>query len=218
MAKVVHVIGNGDWASLYQREQRKGLKLTCNLPPFAVPDAWATCIVDFKFMKALTDGSLQAPGQWILGYRPKIHMEKYPGFYMKHAAQVKEFYLDLPPYAKVHASDTKGNMYTNFSCGHMAVHYAANKLKADEINMWGFDSMFDFNLNSCSDFYLSSVRDPRQNNKLSTNWRPIWTGMFKEFSKTKFKTHHIHDGFKMGVSGNVEAVVHEKKVKKITSR
>jgi hypothetical protein len=133
---------------------------------------------------------------------------------MKHASQVKEFYLNLPPYAKVNKDDTQGNMYTNFSCGHMAVHYAANKLKADEINMWGFDSMFDFNLNSCSDFYLSSVRDPRQNNKLSTNWRPIWTGMFKEFNKTKFNIHHIHNGFKMPVSDNVEAIVHEKKIKK----
>ena len=36
MNRVVHVIGNGDQATLYNNRVRKGLKLTCNLPPFTV--------------------------------------------------------------------------------------------------------------------------------------------------------------------------------------
>jgi len=215
MARVVQVIGNGDWAHLYQREPRKGLKLTCNLPPFPVPGNYATCIVDFKFMKALTEGIIDVPGDWILGFRPKIWMDKHPKFYVDRAKQVKEFYTELPKYA-IPPGGKIGLGYTNFSCGHMAVHYAANKLKADEIHMWGFDSIFDFNLNSCSDFYLSSVRDPQQNNKLSSNWRPLYSNMFKDFSNTKFVIHHIHNKFKIPhVPDNVEACVHEQKVKKM---
>ena len=214
MARVVHVIGNGDWAHLYQREQRKGLKLTCNLPPFPVPGSYASCIVDFKFMAALTDGTIDVPGDWILGYRPKIWMDKHPGFYMKRSNQVKEFYTELPKYA-IPNGGSLGNGYTNFSCGHMATHYAANKLKADEVHMYGFDSMFDFNLNSCSDFYLSSVRDPKQNNKLSSNWRPLYSNMFREFKNTKFFVHHVHDQWKIpSVPKNVTAVIHERKLKK----
>jgi hypothetical protein len=64
MAKVVHVIGNGNNASLYK--PAPGLKITCNLPPFEVQDVYATCIVDFKMMKAMHEGSVIVPGNWIL--------------------------------------------------------------------------------------------------------------------------------------------------------
>ena len=66
MARVVHVIGNGDHATLYNSRKRKGLKLTCNLPPFPVPDAYATTMVDFKMMRAITREELEVPGPWIL--------------------------------------------------------------------------------------------------------------------------------------------------------
>ncbi len=203
MKRIVHVLGNGDQASLFHKRDKAGLILTCNLPPFPVPGNYAACIVDFKFMRALTEGILDVGGQWILGYRPKIWMDQHPNFYMARAKQVKEFYTELPKYAG------QGGMgYTNFSCGHMAVHYACNKIKADEVHMYGFDSIFDFNLNSCSDFYLSSLRDGKQNNKLTTNWRPIWSGIFNEFSNTQFVLHHVHDKFKMQVPDNVKAQVH----------
>jgi hypothetical protein len=203
MARTVHVIGNGDWVHLYTRKERKGLNLTCNLAPFPYPNNhYATCIVDFKFMKALTEGSVQVPGEWILGFRPKIWMEKNPNFYMQRANQVKEFYTELPKYA--------GN-YTNFSCGHMAVYYAAQKLKAERIHMYGFDSIFDFNLRSVSDFILNSDRDKMNTNRLASNWRPIWTEMFKEFNNTEFVLHHVHDEFKIPISDNVRAEVYSKK-------
>ena len=66
----VHVIGNGDNARLYLDEPTKGIKVTCNLPPFEVPDAYATFIVDFKMCKAIDEGSVQPPGEWIMGMRP----------------------------------------------------------------------------------------------------------------------------------------------------
>jgi hypothetical protein len=203
MARTVHVIGNGDWVHLYTRKERKGLNLTCNLAPFPYPDNhYATCIVDFKFMAAMTRGEVSVPGDWILGFRPKIWMDKNPNFYVQKASQVKEFYTELPKYA--------GN-YTNFSCGHMAVYYAAQKLKAERIHMYGFDSIFDFNLRSVSDFILNSDRDKMNTNRLASNWRPIWTEMFKEFNNTEFVLHHVHDEFKLPVSDNVRAEVYSKK-------
>ena len=62
MPRTVHIIGNGDSAVLYHEEPRKGLKLTCNLPPFAVPDAYATCMVDFKMMHTINTGVIDVPG------------------------------------------------------------------------------------------------------------------------------------------------------------
>ena len=202
MARVAHVIGNGDHSHLYKSRERKGLKLTCNLPPFPVHDAYATTMVDFKMMRAITKGEIEVPGQWIIGMRPKMWMEKNPGFYMQRASQVKEFYTVLPPYCP---------NYTDLSCGHFAAHYAANKLKADTIHLYGFDSCFDFNLRSCSDFFMHSDREKMNTNRLAGNWRPVWTGMFEEFPNTEFVFHHIHDSYKMKVSDNVRTEVYSKK-------
>ena len=195
MTKVAHVIGNGDSAGLYKPS--KGLKITCNLPPFEVPDTYTTCIVDFKMMKAIHEGSVIVPGEWVLGARPKKWMEIHPAFYMKHAKQIKEFYTELPPYAE---------NYTNFNCGHLAVHYAANKLKCDEVHMYGFDSLFDFNMRSTSDLFLFSDRDLNNNMRLMNNWRPIWAQLFKELLNTKFVLHHKHANLKFPVPENVEIV------------
>jgi len=202
--KTVHIIGNGDQASLFHKEQRVGMKLTCNIPPWPVNGVYGTIMVDFKMMRALHEGTLTIPGDWILGMRPKVWMDQQPTFYVKHAHQVKEFYTVLPKYA--------GN-YTNFNCGHMAVHYAANKVKADEIHMYGFDSIFDFNLRSCSDFYLESDRGNMNTNRLANNWRPVWENMFKEFPNTKFVLHHIHDAIKIKVTNNVHVIKYDDKAK-----
>ena len=204
MSKVVHIIGNGDQSSLYFKEQRVGMKLTCNIPPWPVDGAYGTIMVDFKMMRALHEGSLTIPGDWILGMRPKIWMDQQPTFYIKHSQQVKEFYTTLPKYVLT---------YTDFNCGHMAAHYAANKVKADEIHMYGFDSIFDFNLKSCSDFYLNSDRGNINSMRLANNWRPVWQKMFNEFSNTKFVLHHIHNGIKFPVPKNVEIVTYDSKAK-----
>ena len=202
MKRVVQLVGNGDNASLFFKEPRPGMKLTCNLPPFNVAGTYASVIVDFKMMKAMQEGSIQVPGEWILGMRPKIHMEKNPTFYMRHSHQIKEFYTVLPEYVA---------NYTDFNCGHMATHYAANKVKADEIHLYGFDSIFDFNLRSCSDFYLGSDRGNQNNNRLANNWRPVWENMFKEFPNTKFFLHHMHDAIKINIGNNVEIVTYDSK-------
>jgi len=212
--KVVHILGNGDNHSLYKEKPRKGLHLTCNVAPFAVPNHYATCIVDFKFMRALTQGEVNVAGNWILGFRPKVWMDKHPGFYMQKAHQVKEFYIDLPKYAMM-PGQGPGEGYTNWSCGHMAVHYAARKMKAEEINIYGFDSIFDFNLRSTSDFIINSDRDNMNTNRLASNWRPIFRGIFKEFPNTQFILHHTHDNYKIynskkDVPDNVTTIVYSK--------
>jgi hypothetical protein len=202
MNKVVHIVGNGDQSSLYLKETRVGMKLTCNIPPWPVPGAYGTIMVDFKMMRALHEGSLSIPGNWILGMRPKIWMDQQPTFYVKHSSQVREFYTVLPKYVA---------NYTDFNCGHMAVHYAANKVKADEVHLYGFDSIFDFNLRSCSDFYLNSDRGNMNNHRLANNWRPVWENMFKEFPNTKFVLHHIHNAIKVKITNNVHIVTYDSK-------
>ena len=204
--RVVHVIGNGVMASLFDHSS-KGLRLLCNLPPFNVENAFAHCIVDFKMMKAMTEGSIQVPGRWILGFRPKKWMEANPQFNIQKSQQIREFYLELPEYA---------NNYTDFNCGHFAVHYAANKLKADEIHMYGFDSIFDPDLRSCTDFYLNSARDPAMNHKLNGNWRPIWYYMFKDFKDTEFILYHKHNELKVDHDDNVKVIVKDPRSMKKT--
>jgi hypothetical protein len=195
MTRVVHVIGNGDKAALYK--PAKGIKITCNLPPFAVEGAYATCIVDFKMMRAMAEGSVFPPGDWILGFRPKKFLEMNPSLRLKWVNHIKEFYTELPDYVA---------NYTDFNCGHMATHYAANKIKGTEIHLYGFDSMFDPNLRSCTDLYLNSDRSETNNHRLANNWRPVWSNMFKEFSDTQFVLHHNHDKIRFPVPKNVEIV------------
>ena len=204
MARVVHIIGNGDSSFLYNEAPRKGLKLGCNQIGFNVPDKYATIIVDYKFMDAMTRGGIVVPGQWVLGFRPKHWMEMNPQYYLKVAPQVKEFYTVLPSYVK---------NYTDFNCGHMAAHYAANKLKADEIHLYGFDSIFDFNMNSVSDFNLMSDRGGANNLRLSDNWRPVWQSMFREFPNTKWILHHTHDKIKINIDGNVHIKIYSRNTK-----
>ena len=204
MRRVVHIIGNGGSSFLYNEEKRKGLKLGCNQIGFNIPEKYASCIVDYKFMQAMTANEITLPGQWILGFRPKHWMEMNPDYYMKVSGQVKEFYTELPNYAA---------NYTDFNCGHMAAHYSANKLKADEIHLYGFDSIFDFNLNSASDLSLKSDRGSANNLRLADNWRPIWQSMFKEFSNTKFILHYTHDKLKINIGNNVDVKIYNTREK-----
>jgi len=200
--KVVHILGNGDKAYYYQREPRDGMKILCNMPPFEMPpkEVYATMMVDFKMMMALSEGSVALDQyDWILGTRPRIWMYEQSSFYLKYANRVKEFYTHVPEYA--------GNP-TNFNCGHAAVHYAANKKKADEIHLYGFDTIFDFNMRSVTDLVLSSDRTTTNNYRLLNNWRPVWRDIFREFPNTKFVLHHNHDNLKIPKLDNMEVIVY----------
>jgi len=192
-----HLIGNGKSAGLY-KTPKTGKVYTCNLPPFAVPEAVATFMVDFKMMNAIHSGEVQVPGEWIVGARPKKWAEAVPSFYLKYAPQIKEFFLDIPKYA---------GSYTNFSCGHMGVYYLIKRKDAKIIHMYGFDSIFDFDLYSSTDFYLSSDRGVVNNGRLTGNWRPIWTEMFKEFKDVEFKLHYTKNCPKIPLPENVEVVI-----------
>ena len=97
MSRTIHVIGNGDNAGRY-KQGTPGTKITCNLPPFPVEGVFATCIVDFKMMRAMSEGSVQVPGDWVLGMRPKHWLESNPAFRLQWHKQVKEFYTVLPEY------------------------------------------------------------------------------------------------------------------------
>ena len=135
---------------------------------------------------------------WILGTRPRHWMQMQGSFYMKYASCIKGFYEVVPEYA--------GNA-TNFNCGHFAVHYACNKMNADEVHIYGFDSIFEMDLTSWTDTILHSDRETQNTVRLANNWRPIWTHMFNEFPDTKFVLYHSHDNIKIPISDNVEIVV-----------
>ena len=200
MTKAAHIIGNGFTASLFRHED-PGMKVTCNLPPFPVK-ALHTYMVDYKMMFAIQEGSLTVPGDWVLGFRPKDFCNRTPAFYLKHASQIKEWYTHLPSYAP---------SYRDFNCGHVAAHHVATKYKPDVIYMYGFDSIFDFDLRSCTDFYLFSNRDRGTTHRLSENWRLIWPALFKEFSDTKFVLVGKHKDLKIEIPDNVEVEVRSKK-------
>ena len=198
MIESVHVIGNGKSASFFDHNS-KGLRITCNLPPMAVENVYATILVDFKMMRAIAEGSVTVPGMWVCGYRPSIYVNDNPSFKMKYARQIRENYLALPKYV---------NGYTEFNCGHVATHYAASKFKPKEIHMYGFNSMFDADVSSCTDFYLESDRREFNNYRLTNNWRRIWPQVFAEFPDTNFILHNKHDKIKFSVPKNVSIITH----------
>ena len=198
MKRVAHLIGNGDGASMFQKQPDKnGFIITCNIPPFEVKNVWCTIIVDFKMCVAMDKGEIAVPGEWVMGARPKKYSEDNGGFYLKFAPQIKGFYLNLPKYA---------DNYTDWSCGHMGAHYIANALKADEIHMYGFDSIFDLNLKSSSDFIMNSDRGAHNNTRLSGNWRKIWPHLFAEFKSVKWKLYHNHNKPRITLPPNVEII------------
>tara|TARA_Y100000004_G_scaffold34404_1_gene36759 strand:- start:2296 stop:2922 length:627 start_codon:yes stop_codon:yes gene_type:complete len=198
--KRINVLGNGNHAGLFQRGT-EGTLLICNMPPMELPpsEVFATCMVDYKMMQALWKGQFALDQyDWILGTRPRHWMQMQGSFYMKYASCIKGFYEVVPEYA--------GNA-TNFNCGHFAVHYACNKMNADEVHIYGFDSIFEMDLTSWTDTILHSDRETQNTVRLANNWRPIWTHMFNEFPDTKFVLYHSHDNIKIPISDNVEIVV-----------
>ena len=157
-------------------------------------------MVDYKMMKALQEGKFALDQyDWILGTRPRHWMEMQGSFYLKYSHKVRGFYPHVPKYA--------GNA-TNFNCGHFAVHYACNKMNADEVHIYGFDSIFEMDITSWTDTILESDRSTENTVRLAQNWRPIWTEMFKEFPDTTFFLYHTHNNIKIPIqSDNVEIVV-----------
>ena len=200
MTRRINVLGNGNHAGLFRRGT-EGTLLICNMPPMELPpsEVFATCMVDYKMMQALWKGQFALDQyDWILGTRPRHWMQLQGSFYMKYASCIKGFYEVVPEYA--------GNA-TNFNCGHFAVHYACNKMNADEVHIYGFDSIFEMDLTSWTDTILHSDRETQNTVRLANNWRPIWTHMFNEFPDTKFVLYHSHDNIKIPISDNVEIVV-----------
>ena len=207
---IVHIVGNGDKVSLMPEElrhEREGKLLVCNIPPFEVSKAYACCIVDFKMMKNLKKEVINLDQfKWVLGNRPKIFMDANATFYIKHSWHIREFYTTVPKYCGPRPDVAA----TNFNCGHFASHYAAKKLKGDEIHLWGFDSIMDHNMRSMTDLVLPSDRNNTNNYKLLDVWRPIWTNIFKEFKDRTFVIHHDHANSKVKLPGNVKVEVHGK--------
>lgn len=206
----VNVLGNGPNATMFQRGT-PGLTVVCNMPPVDLPreEVYGSCMVDFKMMRALEDGTVDlGKYDWILGTRPRRWMEKNPSFYMKYAQNIKGFHTHIPAYAQL-PGDKPSMAATNYSCGHMAVDYACRVMKATEVHMYGFDAMFDMDLTSYTDNFITSDRSPLNTHRLASNWRPIWGRFFKEFDKTQFFLYHTHDKSKFVKADNVTIIVGE---------
>lgn len=206
--KRVNVLGNGDNAHLYQKGT-EGELLVCNMPPMELPkkDVYASCMVDFKMMVALETGSVKLDEyDWILGTRPRRWMEKSPTFYLKYSPNIKGFHTHVPPYAQL-PGHKLSEAASNYSCGHMAVDYACRVMKAKEVHMYGFDAMFDMNLASFSDTFLVANRSALNVHRMASNWRPIWSKFFTEFSDVQFVIHHCHDDIKLSLPENARVEV-----------
>ena len=206
MTKKIRILGNGDMSQMMPekwRYEREGKLLICNQPPFEVHNVYATIMVDFKMMAALTEGSIVLDQYyWVLGNRPKVWCDQNPSFFMKHAGRIREFYTDVPKYCGPNMDQAA----TNFNCGHMATHYACRKHNPDEIHMYGFDSIFDHNMRSYTDTVLSSDRSGGNNFRLLDIWRPIWMNIFHEFKDVKFVLYHKHPNAKIQTPENVSFV------------
>ena len=204
--RVVHVIGNGPSSFLYNEDVRKGLKLSCNSAPFHVEGLWASCVVDMKYTNNIKAGLVTPQAdQWILGHRPKKLLEnpKYVHFRHRVSNFIKEYYLDLPEYAG------KGEAgYKNLSCGHFAVHYACNRLSADVVHMYGFDSLFEYTANSCTDMNMQETRNPVVDKEIVPVWRRLWNDMFNDFSETKFNLHYKNNKLKIDNRENLNIIVY----------
>lgn len=209
----VNIIGNGDNAGLFQRRADgtfpEGKNLVCNMPPVEMlpMEVHASCMVDFKMMIALDEGKIDlGKYDWILGTRPRRWMEQKPSFYLKYAQNVRGFHTYVPKYAQLPGHKLE-EAATNYSCGHMAADYACRIMKATEVHMYGFDAMFDMNLASYTDNFLVSDRSALNVHRMASNWRPIWSHFFKEFSKTKFVIHHSHSDIKLILPENATVEV-----------
>lgn len=206
----VNILGNGDHAYMYKRGT-EGKLLICNMPPFDIPrkEVFATCMVDFKMMKALQEGHLQLDMyDWVLGVRPRKWMELQPSFYLKYSQNIKGFHETIPKYAHL-PGQSEAQAATNYSCGHMAVDYACRKMIAKEVHLYGFDSIFDLSLRSSTDLLLESDRSVANTHRLSSNWRPIFTRIFQEFKGTQFYLHHSHKNIKIEIPNNVTLTTEE---------
>jgi len=200
----VNVLGNGDHAYMFKRGT-EGKLLICNMPPFEIPrnEVYATCMVDFKMMKALQEGHIRLDMyDWVLGMRPRKWMELQPSFYLKYSQNIKAFHQYVPKYAQL-PGQTEAQAATNYSCGHMAVDFACRTMLADEVHLYGFDSMFELTLRSSTDLLLESDRGQSNTFRLANNWRPIFTKIFEEFKGTKFYLHHSHKNIKIQIPPNV---------------
>lgn len=208
----VNILGNGDHAYMFKRGI-EGKLLICNMPPFEIPtkEVYATCMVDYKMMVALAEGHIKLDMyDWILGTRPRHWMEMQPNFYLKYAQKIKAFHSHVPKYAQL-PGQTEAQAATNYSCGHMAVDYACRVMKANEVHVYGFDSMFDTSLRSYTDLLLESDRSSQNTHRLANNWRPIFSYTFKEFDNTKFFLYHSHDRIQFPIGKNVNIIVEEKR-------
>lgn len=199
----VNVLGNGDSWPLFE-QGTPGDLLVCNMPPIRLKprEVFASCMVDFKMMIALEKGEVKLDQyDWVLGTRPRRWMEKSPTFYLKYSPNIKGFHTHVPPYAQLPGHKLE-EAATNYSCGHMAVDYACRSMRATEVHLYGFDAMFDMNLASYTDKFLKSDRSALNVHRMASNWRPIWSHFFREFSNTKFVIHHVHSDIKFKLPEN----------------
>ena len=167
--------------------------LICNVPPFPVERVYATFIVDFKMMKAIFEGAVNLDDySWILGRRPQSYMELNPQFLVQHAKRVKAYYTHVPDYA----------VLTYMNAGLTAAHYACSKLGCTELDLYGFDSIFDMELYSHTDRYVPADRSEYTLHMIVPLWRQIWKDLFAEFPEVQFTLHHLHDCIKINLPEN----------------
>ena len=193
------IVGNGDSSELILRQPasyfKDSITLVCNIPPHPLDKIYLTGIVDRKFITAIHKGEIAMPPNVLFGVRPQKYLQEHPSFHMKIGARIKGFYTELPSYCDNH---------TTFNAGLFLTHYAANKLGdySKEVHLYGMDSLFNDRLISFSDLVMENNRTPSNNAALIRKWRPVWKGLFNEFTGHLFRLFYYNDKIKIRLSEN----------------
>ena len=90
-------------------------------------------------------------------------------------------------------------------------------MKATEVHIYGFDSIFEMDLTSFTDLLLESDRSTQNTVRLNDNWRHVWVGMFNEFKDVTFHLYHNHSDIKFSVPDNVKINVITKNLLTLTT-
>lgn len=157
---IFDVVGNGKSRELYSRSEN--FSIGCNFARNVEVDA--TCVIDAHVVD-------------------KMHNQRYipppiicPNFMRK---KIKGYVSDRYPF-KIHDLIVRVSG-KEYSSGHHAVYYAVAQ-GATEINLYGFDSFTDENVDSDTHLLWDNVYSRSR----WQSWRKIWLEYFEKYSGIKF--------------------------------
>ena len=173
----IHILGNGP--SLLNFDKSTGIRVGCN---FAQPDLnpdW-TMIADIKPVKKLYEGyQLVCPA--VLSERANDYIHKKTIKLSEDRIQIRR----VVPFIKYEDIHEKWGM----NSAQHAVHYALEENQADEVHLWGCDSLWSTNIESSTDALVHKDLVFMNSQNIYFTWRDYWNRIFEDNPKTIFVVH-----------------------------